>query len=385
MDDAIVKKFVGYEEAKEAMRNASLYGTEYETQKGSWRDAVNRLHPPKIDLKVSEIRKISNSATTIRFVGTDKPLPPFQAGQYIHISVDIDGIHTGRPYSISSAPSYTAYYEITVKRKNDAFVSDYLLDKLRVNDIVTATGPAGQFVYNPVYMGKNLVFIAGGSGITPFASMVKEMTDHDLDINIHLIYGSRGPDDAPFHEEFEQIANRHPNFKYDLVVSDPKADWKGLTGFIDVALIKKLGIDTQNAMLFVCGPEEMYSFCIPELAKLGILPRRIRQEVQSVPADITADPAWPETISADDVFSIKLNDGNTVKAKANEPILVAIERAGLTHRNCCRAGECSLCRIKVVSGNVFQSSHSLVRESDSEAGYVHACVSYPLSDLEIIK
>ena len=145
-----------------------------------------------------------------------------------------------------------------------------------------------------------------------------------------------------------------------------------------------LGIDTEANTFFICGPKAMYDFTIPELKKLGIPNRKIRKEIFGAPADITKEAAWPENITKETVFKLRY-EGQDYPAKATETILTAFERAGIHHPSECRAGECSLCRVKLVSGDVFQTSTALVRKSDVKLGYVHACVSYPISDIEVSK
>lgn len=371
-----------YAEIEETILNNRKYGVDDSLSERAWLlSYVEKLHPHRLELKVSHIFEITKTVKTIRLVPVNGYLPPFQAGQYIQIFVNIGGVHTGRPYSISSSPVQRAHYDITIRRKENAFVSEYLLERLQVGDILTTTAPAGHFHYNPIFHGKKLVFLAGGSGITPFLSMIREVTDRGLDREIHLLYGCRTPEDAPYNEELKERAAHFPNFTYDLVISDPDANWTGAKGLITADLIKNLGIDFENSMFYICGPQAMYDFCIPELQKLNIPKRRIRKEIFGAAQNITADPGWPAEI-AGAKFTIKFGE-KTFPARANESILTAIERAGLMQESRCRSGECSLCRVKLLSGNVFQSSTALLRKADKKAGYIHSCVSYPISDLEI--
>ncbi|MBP7734361.1 MAG: 2Fe-2S iron-sulfur cluster binding domain-containing protein [Spirochaetes bacterium] len=374
----------GYEDIRKEIELRGTFGVDCIPRKGMWRDAVERLHPKRLKLRVSEIHKETDSVATLRLVADDRPLPPFQAGQHITVLVEIDGVRTGRPYSISSSPCQTAYYDITVKRAPHGFVSSYLLDRVRVGDVLVSTGPAGHFHYNPLFHGKNLVFMAGGGGITPFMSMIREVTDRGLDRTISLLYGCRTPQEAIFHEELTARARRHANFTYTPVISEPAAGCTEQTGFLDADLVKKLGISIDTAMFYLCGPGEMYGRCVPDLHKLGVPGRRIRQEVYGPGPGICDDPAWPADVAPDDVFSIRIAGGRTIAAPVSESLLVAMERAGMTVEHSCRSGRCSLCRVKVISGKVFQASGSLVRKSDRAHGYVHACSAYPLSDLEIL-
>ena len=73
-----------------------------------------------------------------------------------------------------------------------------------------------------------------------------------------------------------------------------------------------------------------------------------------------------------------------MEARAGEPLVLALEKEGILIPSLCRSGECSMCRVKIISGKVFQPSGVPVRKSDRKYGYVHSCVSYPLENLEIV-
>jgi ferredoxin len=78
-----------------------------------------------------------------------------------------------------------------------------------------------------------------------------------------------------------------------------------------------------------------------------------------------------------------LEDRKEIRVAAGEPLLNSLERYGVVVPAICRAGECSACRTRLLSGQVYQPAHTGLRESDRQYGYIHACVSYPLQDLEI--
>ena len=120
---------------------------------GEWSSGViNLLHPKRLRLRVSEIRRETTSASTLRLVAREGELPPFLAGQYINLFVRAGGIRTARPYSISSSPRQNAYYDITIRRVEDGFVSNYLLDEVRVGDTLESTAPAAIFITTPCSM-----------------------------------------------------------------------------------------------------------------------------------------------------------------------------------------------------------------------------------------
>ena len=377
------KEIEGFEEIQKEVAVLRKYAFDYSSQKGRAAQIVNLLHPKTLHLRVAEIREETPSTKIFRLVSADSYLPPFQAGQYINLAVEVGQVRTSRPYSISSPPNQVGYYEIAVRRAEEGFVSNFLLDELQVGDRMESTSPSGNFYYNPLVHGKDLVFLAGGSGITPFMSMIREATDRDLDRKIHLIYGSRHPEDVVYGQELKDRAERHGNFKMDIVISDPIAGYRGVTGFITAELIKKRVGDVFSKTFYLCGPEIMYSFCLKELETLGIPRKKIRTEVFGPPKDVTAQPGWPVEVPGDRKFQVGYKGEKTVPVRAAEPLMNSLERAGIVLPASCRSGECSLCRTKLVAGKVFQPQGVKLRKSDRAFGYIHPCLAYPLSDIEL--
>jgi ferredoxin-NADP reductase len=379
----IIQKLEGYDDIIRENVVLEKYGFDYQAKKGEVRSIIDALHPAKLDLIVSEIVQETPSAKSMKLVSVDGILPPFQAGQYINVFVETGGVRTSRPYSIASSPTQTGYYEITVRRVDNGFVSNYLLDELKLGDRLTSSAPSGNFHYNPLFHGDRLAFIAGGSGITPFMSMIRELADKNLDRRLHLFYGSRIEDDVIYRKEIERIESVHKNFTWDLVVSEPNSSFCGLKGFIHVDLIREK-IDGPDWMFFVCGPEAMYQFCLPELEKMPMPGRKTKIEVMGASKNITAHPGWPENVKAGDAFSVAIKGKKTISALASEPLMISLERAGLVIPALCRSGECSLCRTKLLSGKVYQPNGVKLRKSDRVFGYIHPCMAYPITDIEIL-
>lgn len=373
----------GYREIKQEMEVCRKYGIDYRVQKGRRAEVVNRLHPKVLKLKLADIIQETPSAKTLRLVAREGSLPPFQAGQYINLQVEINGIRTSRPYSISSSPHQMAYYDITVRKIENGFVSAYLFDQIKVGEEFESSGPAGNFYYNPLFHGQKLVLLAGGSGVTPFMSMIRENTDLGLEREIHLFYGSKTSDELIFHDELSAISARRSNFHYHPVLENPAAGYGGLRGMISTDLITTVLGDQVIDTYYICGPQAMYDTLLPQLQALSIPARKIRHEMFGTPADITAQPGWPRGISKDTTFTVNVLGKKSLPAQAGEPLLIALEKAGLVVPSLCRSGECSLCRVQLLSGKVFQPQGVLLRESDRQYGYIHSCKSYPLDDLEI--
>jgi ferredoxin-NADP reductase len=379
----ILQQVTGYDEILRDNTILEKYGFDYQARKGEVQNIIDTLHPQRLDLTVSEITRETASAKSMKLVSQNGALPPFQAGQYINVFVETGGVRTSRPYSIASSPTQTGYYEITVRKVEDGFVSNYLLDELKPGDPLKSSSPTGNFHYNPLLHGDKLAFIAGGSGITPFMSMIRDLADKNLSRRINLFYGSRIEDDVIYRREIDHIAAAHGNFTWAMVVSEPSPAFSGLKGFINAALIRER-LDGLDWTFFVCGPEDMYQFCLPELEKLLVPARKTRVEVMGSPKHIASYPGWPHNVKAGDVFQVAIKGKKSIRAAASEPLMISLEKAGVVIPALCRSGECSLCRTKLLSGKVYQPNGVKLRKSDRAFGYIHPCLAYPITDIEIL-
>ncbi len=351
-------------------------------------DVAREWHPGALDLVVTEIRTASKTAKTVRFekVGGGK-LPPFYAGQFISLAFTIDGKTICRPYSISSAPfearQEKAFVEITVRRsKGDGFIADYINDTLQVGDRVMGSMGLGQFYYEPLRDAKHVVALAGGVGITPFAAMAKEIAHGTLDFDLTILYGSVSSDDIILKDELEKLEGEKVHIVN--VLSGDEPDWKGERGFLTAELIQKYS--APDTTYFICGPQVMYKFLRSEIKKLNVPQRRVRFEMFGQAKDIASFPGYP-TEKKDETFTLTVMRGihkDEILARACESLVVACERAGILLLTDCRSGECGFCRTKVLKGDYYVCPEGDGRRAaDKDFNYVHACATYPLSDMTI--
>ena len=351
-------------------------------------EVVKEWHPGKLDLVVKEIREASKTAKTVRFARADGgKLPFFYAGQYIVLDFVIGDSVISRPYSISSAPfearGEDPFVEITVRRsRGDGFIADYINDSVKVGDTFKGLMGCGQFYYEPLRDAKHVVALAGGVGITPFASMAKEVANGTLDMDLTILYGSVSSDDIVMKAELDAIQSDKVHIVH--VLSGDEPDWQGEKGFLTADLIKKYS--AEDTTYFICGPQAMYTFLRGELAKLNAPKRRVRFEVFGQAKDITTFPGYPLELK-DKTFNLTVRRGvheDVIPAKATESLVVALERAGIRIETGCRSGECGFCRTKVLKGSVYVCPENDGRRAaDKDFNYVHACAAYPTSDLTI--
>jgi ferredoxin-NADP reductase len=309
----------------------------------------------------------------------------FRAGQYVSVLVDTGRQKVRRPYSLASSPKEAreGVYRIAVKRVTDGFASLYILDNYKAGDFVEVSAPEGTFCYEPMRDHKTVVGLAGGSGITPFMSMARSITEGTSDFELILLYGCRTEKDILYRAEFDAMAAECKKIRVVYVMSDEDAkDCE--KGFITAELINKYA--PRSYSVFVCGPLAMYRFVSREIVKLGLRPKDIRFELFGETKNPAACEGYPAKLEKE-VFALKVitHKGEyKTECRAAESLVLAMERAGIPAPTRCRSGECGYCRSKLVSGKVFTPPDADGRRmADKKFGYIHPCAAFPLSDVVI--
>ena len=332
-------------------------------------------------------RGTANAKTFVLRRADGKPFPYFRAGQYLSLKLELEGSFVTRSYSLCSSPkdALAGKAAITVRANPGGFAADRLLAGLKVGDEITASDPQGFFYYEDLRDCKTVVGLAGGSGITPFLSMAYAIRDGVEDFNLVLLFGSRDRANILFKEELDRIADQCPKFKVVHVLSDETAEGYE-HGFITADMIKKYAPAGEPFSVYLCGPEAMYRFLRPEIDKLGLPERLFRRKM----IDVTKEPWLCDGYPADckdKTFKLKVKQGAQeydIETKADEPVLVAMERAGIKAPSRCRSGECGWCRSRLLAGSVFiPKDNELRRWADVEYGYIHPCSSFATSDLTL--
>lgn len=336
------------------------------------------IHPKEQNLVISRIEKHGDIAKSYYFKSESAPLAYFKAGQYLTFKLEIGNSVVTRSYSIASSPAsaLNGEYQITVKRINDGFVSDYILDNWSVGDKVIAYAPEGNLIYNPLRDAKNIVGIAGGSGITPFLSIARAIAQGDEDCSLTLLYGCRASDEILFKAELDKLSeeNEKINVVYVLSHSDEEGYEKG---FVGADIISKYAPEDKYS-IFVCGPGGLYKFLDTELPKLKKEKKYIRFEVFSSGKKAEEEPKEYS------ITVVNRGDESVIKASSSETVLCAFERAGIVVPARCHTGECGFCRSKLVSGKVYiPEGEDKRRIADMQFNFIHPCCCYPESDLVV--
>ena len=387
--NGFLKDVLGASRVTKTRRDLIASGSEKNIYSDPIREVAKELHPEKTEVKVVKVEDVSPTARKFTFEAKEGyKLPPFQAGQYVSLDLQIGETLTTRPYSISSAPFEARtgehpFFEITVRngRPGIGFASNWIYANVKEGDEFTAHLPFGQFYYEPLRDAKNVVALAGGSGITPFYSMAKEIEHGTLDMNLTILYGSVSTKDIILEKQIKAI--KCDKVRFINVISGDE-EYEGEKGFLTAEIIKKYS--AEDTTYFVCGPLPMYNFVAGELKKLNVPARRIRMEVFGAPMNVREAEGYPENAEPAtwNLTVLRGIDKTVIKASSLESLAVAMERAGIPNNTRCRSGACGYCRCELLSGDVFVPSVGDGRRwADKKFGFCHACSTYPLSDLEI--
>ena len=348
-------------------------------------DLAAALHPETQYLRITKVVTHGTDAKSFYLApNLDKGtthLAYFQAGQYLSVRFAIGNSHVTRAYALRSAPkvALSDTYILTIKLVPNGFVTPYVFDHWQVGTLVEASAPMGQLTYNRFRDQPHVLGIAGGSGITPFYALASAVADGTEDFDLTILYGSRRHDAILLGDELAAIAAKSDRIKLVNVLSDE--DYPGYEhGFINLDLMKKYA-DLDHTSIYVCGPGALSKFVASELAPQHLPAGRLRQELSGqLPAPTPAE-SRPKTVQV----TVKIQDTTQIiTANTQEPLIVALERAGIIVPAACRSGECGWCRARVISGdvNVPQLADHR-RAADREFGYVHLCATFAKSDLTI--
>lgn len=205
----------------------------------------------------------------------------FHAGQFIMLDLPINAKITNRAYSIASAPNGSNLVELVVVLKDGGLGTSYLFGQVGVGSTIKISGPIGKFTRpRPERFEEPLCFICTGTGIAPFRSMIHDILNHNLPFHsIHLIKGSRLPEDILYRSEMEELSQRLNNFHFYPILSRATTEnWQGRRGYVH-ELYPEIAKKFPDTLFYICGWKEMIFETKQNLLDLGISKEKIRFEV----------------------------------------------------------------------------------------------------------
>jgi ferredoxin-NADP reductase len=224
-----------------------------------------------------KVRLLSNEAetpTTRRIrVSADGELFLYRAGQAASLAAGI----APTPYSIASAPAETAQHgwlEFLVKVDGTNRFGA-IVDTLQPGARLELTGPAGAFTLDRVLGNAPVLFIAGGTGIAPMRSMIREAIESRRELPLALVYSSRTPEEFAYLQELKELAG-NGRLKLTLTLTGNAQDWTHSRGRTGIAHLAELVLPETTA--FICGPPAMVTELPAALESLGLARDRIITE-----------------------------------------------------------------------------------------------------------
>jgi len=230
----------------------------------------NALHPKNV--KILKIEQVSSNFKLFRLkpVGWEFPVDKnglvFNPGQFVLAGAWGYG---EAPFGPASSPYERGFIDIGIRRTGNVTSA---LHRLNEGDEMTIRGPYGNGYPLNFFTGKDLVFVTGGCGIPPIASLIEYViTNRKRFDRVYLLYGALTPKDLLFEDRYERWRK---SIKVLLTVDKPTPDWKGHVGLVS-ELTHEIDIKTRNTAVAMCGPGPMTKALENILRPLGIADRRI--------------------------------------------------------------------------------------------------------------
>lgn len=329
----------------------------------------------------------------------DRPLPPFNPGQYLTFKLDLPSAKkvTTRCYSLSDAP-VSEYYRVSIKRnpppkdpgKADVgkSSSNFFHDQINEGDILDVQAPNGDFFLD-LHRQSPVVLIGGGIGITPVLSMVNAIINTGSKRETWFFLGIRNGKEHVFREHLEKIDAEHDNIHVRIVYSKPdEGDEQGRDyhhqGRVGAPLFQEV-LPSNNYDYYFCGPPPMMESLFEGLREWDVPESRIHFEAfgpATVKKKKAADPAAPAAAPSGDGFKLKFvkSEKELVWDGSEDSILEFAEANDIDMDSGCRAGACGTCVTAVLNGSV---NYATEPSAEVDKGSCLTCISVPGSDMEL--
>ncbi|MGW2405529.1 2Fe-2S iron-sulfur cluster-binding protein [Streptomyces sp. NPDC001739] len=306
----------------------------------------------------------------------------YRPGQFLTLKLPgADGGPAARCYSLASSPHTGEPMKITVKRVAGGYGSHWVCDHVTAGQELEVLPPAGTFT--PRSLDRDLLLVAGGSGITPVLSIAKSALAQGRG-RVALLYANRDEPAVIFRDELRQLTEHHPDRL--LVIH-----WlESLQGRPAADRLSTVLAPYADREAFVCGPEPLMGAVEQGLRALGTPGDRIhRERFFSLSGDVFDTPAVVEgttpvadstTVRDDSTAEVELDgETRTVRWPSGTPLLDVLLAAGVDAPYSCREGACSACTCRIVAGEVKMLRNDVLDDQDVADGYVLACQAVPLT------
>ena len=230
----------------------------------------------KFRAKVAGKRALTHDIIELKMELVEPREIDFTAGQYVQLeSRKYKGRESvNRAYSISSLPSEKGFVELMIRRVPEGICTTWVFDHLKEGDEISFSGPYGDFRLTD--SGAPAVFIAGGSGMAPIWSILRDMKERNDSRKSAYFFGALTSADLFYTEELKKLESETGNFSYIPALSGEKEDsgWTGERGLI-TDVVKRTLPDLTGYEAYLCGSPGMIDACVKVLTENGIPADRI--------------------------------------------------------------------------------------------------------------
>ena len=332
-------------------------------------------------LRVDRVTNETPDVRTFRLVSSASGELPFSylPGQYLNLTLNVDGQKVLRSYTIASSPTRADYCELTIKREEFGVSSRHIHDTIREGDVLNVSAPAGRFTFTGSEA-RSLVLIAGGVGITPLMSKIRYLTDTSWTGELHLVFAAKTESDIIFREELASLQRRFPNLKVTVILSRANgSSWQGERGRITSEFLSRVVENIRSKRVHICGPDAMMEAIVAMLREQGVSDSQIKLEsftraivagTKAEPPAETAFPANGEDIAASVTFA---RSGKSKPMTMKQTVLDASEDLGVDIPYDCRAGVCGTCKTKLISGRVVMDVEAALEAADRANNIILSC------------
>ena len=308
--------------------------------------------------KVVDVRRTTPRSVTLTLAPNETFMSTHtvKAGQYVNLTVDIDGRRHTRCYSPANAEG-SANLELTIGRHDGGLVSNFLYEHARRGMVVGLTGVGGDFVL-PALRPRRILFVSGGSGITPVMAMLRTLIAEGHRGEIAFVHYARSAAEACYRDELAAMRGVRVLHGY------TRSGAGDLVGRFDAEHLAT-AMPSPDAV-FVCGPTPLIE--------------AVRAHCEDVYTESFVPPVF-ETPANPSGGRITFADSGIDVVDDGRSLLEQAESAGLTPQNGCRMGICHTCTRRKTGGVVRNLTTGAVSTAPDED--VQICVSVPVGDVDI--
>jgi ring-1,2-phenylacetyl-CoA epoxidase subunit PaaE len=342
-----------------------------------------RFHP----LPVAAVDRLTDDSVALTFTVPPELREEYRhaAGQHLALRRIEGGEEIRRTYSICSPATDgegPRELRVGVRLVEGGAFSTYALKEIGVGDELEVMTPAGRFTLEPapgLYAA-----VVGGSGITPVLSIVSTLLAREPEARFCLIRSDRTSASTMFLEEVADLKDRYPERLQLVTVLSREEQQAGLpSGRLDrdrlTGLLPALLPVADVAGWFLCGPFGLVQEAERALRGLGVTRTRIHEEIFHVEA--AAAPVTTTPVPAHSTVTARLDGrGGSWPVQDGESLLEAVLRNRPDAPYACKGGVCGTCRAFLVSGEVRMDRNFALEREETEAGYVLACQSHPVTE-----